>query len=145
MVKENHGHFLITASQTAYVATAGVTDYAATKAAALAIYEGLQTELKHIYKAPAVRVSVINPSAVKTNMFNGIKAPSNFLMPRLSPADVGQRICEIVWSGRAQNVMIPASSYIAAPARCLPDWLRVGFQDGGADVMTELKPHQPLK
>ena len=78
-------------------------------------------------------------------MFDGIKAPSNFVMPRLSPADVGERICEIIWSGRAQNVMIPAFTYISAPTRCLPDWLRVIFQDGGAGVMTELKPHQPLK
>ncbi|EXJ90179.1 hypothetical protein A1O3_03248 [Capronia epimyces CBS 606.96] len=145
MAEHNHGHFLITASQAGYVTTSGVVDYGATKAAAVAIFEGLQTELKHVYKAPAVRVSVINPSAVKTKMFDGLKAPSNFIMPRLSPADVGERICEIVWSGRAQNVMIPAFSYIAAPARCLPDWVRVGFQDGGADAMTELRPHQPLK
>ena len=50
MVEHNHGHFLITASQSGYLATAGVTDYAATKAAAVAIYEGLQTELNTLIK-----------------------------------------------------------------------------------------------
>jgi short-subunit dehydrogenase len=145
MVKANHGHFLIVASQAGYLATAGVVDYAATKAAAVAIYEGLQTELKHTYQAPAVRVSVVNPSAVKTKMFDGIQSPSNFIMPRLGPSDVGNLICEIIWGGEAKNLMTPAFAYIAAPARCLPDWLRVGMQDGGADVMTQLKPHRPLE
>lgn len=145
MAQANHGHFLIIASQTDYLATAGVVDYAATKSAAIAIYEGLQTELKHTYKAPAVRVSVINPSAVKTKMFDGIKSPSNFFMPKLSPKDVGDVICETLWSGDARNLMIPAFAYISAPTRCLPDWLRIGMQDGGAEVMTELRPHQPLK
>ena len=145
MAEHNHGHFLIIASQTGYLATAGVVDYAATKSAAIAIYEGLQTELKHLYKAPAVRVSVINPSAVKTKMFDGIKSPSNFVMPKLSATDVGELICNVIWSGRAQNLMVPAFAYISTPSRCLPDWLRIGMQDGGAEVMTELTPHQPLK
>lgn len=145
MVKANHGHFLITASQTGYLATAGVVDYAATKAASIAIYEGLQTELKHIYKAPAVRISVVNPSAVKTKMFEGIQSPSNFIMPRLSPSDVADVICDIIWSGQSKNLMTPAFAYISAPTRCLPDWLRVGMQDGGADVMTNLTPHKPLE
>ena len=144
MAKLNHGHFLIIASQTGYLATAGVVDYAATKAASIAIYEGLQTELKHIYKAPAVRVSVINPSAVRTKMFHGIKAPSNFMMPRLTPSDVGDLICDTLWSGEAKNLMTPASAYISVASRCMPDWMRVGMQDGGADVMTELRPHNPL-
>lgn len=145
MAQKNHGHFLILASQAGYLATAGIVDYAASKSAAIAIYEGLQTELKHAYKAPAVRVSCVNPSAVNTKMFTGIKGPSNFVMPRLMPEDVADEIASILWSGYAQNRMIPASAYISAPTRCLPEWLRVGMQDGGADIMTELKPHDPLR
>ncbi len=144
MAKKNHGHFLIIASQTGYLATAGVVDYAATKSAAIAIYEGLQTEVKHFYQASAVRVSCISPSAVDTKMFTGIKGPSNFIMPRLTPDGVAGTITSVLWSGLAQNLMIPASAYISAPTRCLPEWMRVGMQDGGADVMTELKPHDPL-
>ncbi|KAF2808717.1 putative short-chain dehydrogenase [Mytilinidion resinicola] len=144
MVQANHGHFLIIASQTGHLATAGVTDYAATKAAAIAIYEGLQTEMKHNYKAPAVRLSCLCPSAVKTKMFTGIKGPSNFFMPFLKPEDLGDCIANMLWSGKAQNLSIPAFAYISPPTRALPDWMRVGMQDGGADVMTELKPHRPL-
>lgn len=144
MAKANHGHFLVVASQSGHLATAGVVDYAATKAAAIAIYEGLQTEMKHFYKAPAVRISCLCPSAVKTAMFQGIKTSSNFFMPALVPEDLATTITNIVWSGEAQNISTPAFAYISPPTRALPDWLRVGMQDGGADVMTSLTPHDPL-
>jgi len=144
MVQQNHGHFLIIASQTSHLATAGVTDYAATKAAALAIYEGLQTEMKHVYKAPAVRISALCPSAVNTKMFTGIKGPSNFFMPFLKPTDLGDCIADMLWSGNAHNRSIPAFAYISPPTRALPDWVRVGMQDGGAHVMDDLTPHKPL-
>lgn len=134
---------MILASQTGHLATAGVVDYAATKAAALAIYEGLQTELRHVYKAPAVRVSCVSPSAVSTKMFAGIQLPPS-IQP-LQPTDVGSAIAEILWSGKAQNVMMPASAYISPITRALPDWLRIGLQDFGKDVMSNLSPHKPLE
>ncbi|KOS37977.1 hypothetical protein ACN38_g11224 [Penicillium nordicum] len=143
MVAQNHGHFLILASQTAHLATAGVVDYAATKAAALAIYEGLQTELRHIYQAPAVRMSCLSPSAVQTKMFRGIQMPDS--VPLLQPDDVGSVVAEILWSGRAQNRMTPAAAYISPLTRALPDWIRVTLQDFGKDVMSALSPHQPME
>ena len=143
MAAKNHGHFVIIASQTGYLATAGIVDYAASKAASIAIYEGLQTEMKHFYHAPAVRISCISPSAVNTKMFAGIKGSSNFVLPRLAPEDVGETIERVLWSGKAQNLLIPAFAYISAPTRVLPDWIRVAMQDAGADIMTELTPHKP--
>ncbi|KAJ5753011.1 hypothetical protein N7520_009928 [Penicillium odoratum] len=143
MVKHNHGHFLIMSSQTAHLATSGIVDYAATKAAALAIYEGLQTELRHVYKAPAVRMSCLAPSGVQTKMFRGIKTPSSVTLMR--PDDVGAVVTEILWSGQAQNRMTPGLAYISPPTRALPDWFRVLLQDVGKDVMTELSPHHPME
>jgi len=119
-------------------------DYSSTKAAAISIYEGIQTEMKHFYKAPAVRISCICPGAVNTKMFAGLKAESNFFMPRLTPEYLGGVIAETLWSGTAQNILTPIAAYITAPAKVLPAWLRVGFQDGGAEIMTELTPHKPL-
>ncbi|KAJ5627863.1 hypothetical protein N7490_010091 [Penicillium lividum] len=143
MVTHNHGHFLIMSSQTAHLATSGIVDYAATKAAALAIYEGLQTELRHVYKAPAVRISCLAPSGVQTKMFRGIKTPSSVTLMR--PDDVGAVVTEILWSGQAQNRMTPGFAYISPPTRALPDWFRVLLQDVGKDVMTELSPHHPME
>ncbi|KAJ5904106.1 hypothetical protein N7504_006489 [Penicillium tannophilum] len=142
MVTHNHGHFLIMASQAGHLATAGVVDYAATKAATLALYEGLQTELRHVYKAPAVRMSCVSPSAVQTKMFRGIRTPASVTL--LRPDDVGSLVAEILWSGRAQNLMTPSLAYISPPTRALPDWIRVGLQDFGKDIMSDLSPHQPM-
>lgn len=143
MVKNNHGHFLIIASQTAYLATAGVVDYSATKAATLAIYEGIQTELRNKHGAPAVRVSCVSPSAVKTNMFRGIQMPADH--PLLKPSDIASLVANILWSGRAQHQMTPFSAYVSTPARLLPDWIRVLLQDLGKNAMTNLSPHQTMK
>ncbi|KAJ4171273.1 hypothetical protein NW754_015036 [Fusarium falciforme] len=60
LVARNHGHLLIVASQTGHMATAGATDYSASKAAAITIYEGVHSEIKHVHKATAVRVSCIS-------------------------------------------------------------------------------------
>jgi all-trans-retinol dehydrogenase (NAD+) len=143
MVSKNHGHFLIIASQTSHLATASIVDYGATKAAALAIYEGLQSEMKHFY-SDIIRISCIQLSAVTTKMFTGIKSASNFFLPRLEPEDVGDSIAETLWSGEARNLMIPALAYISPPTRALPEWMRVAMQDGAATVFTELKPHNPM-
>ncbi|KAJ5554179.1 hypothetical protein N7513_004138 [Penicillium frequentans] len=143
MITNNHGHFLIMASQAGHLATAGVVDYAATKAATLALYEGLQTELRHVYKAPAVRMSCVSPSAVQTKMFRGIRTPASVTL--LRPDDVGSLVADILWSGRAQNLMTPSLAYISPPTRALPEWIRVGLQDFGKDVMSDLSPHQPME
>jgi NAD(P)-dependent dehydrogenase (short-subunit alcohol dehydrogenase family) len=143
MAANNHGHFVITASQAGYLANAYLVDYCATKSAAITIYEGLQTEMKHLYKAPAVRISCISPGAVDTQMFKGIEAPSNFFYPRLLPKDVGNAVCQILWSGEAQNVMIPAAAYASYAFKLFPAWMRVGIQDGGKDIMAHVTPHDP--
>jgi len=141
MAAKNHGHFIITASQAGYLANAYIVDYCATKSAAIAIYEGLQTEMKHLYKAPAVRISCMSPGSVDTKMFKGIEAPSNFFFPKLAPQDVGNAVCQILWSGNAQNVMIPAAAYASYAFKLFPAWMRVGVQDGGKDIMVHVKPH----
>ncbi|KAL9070872.1 MAG: hypothetical protein Q9157_005665 [Trypethelium eluteriae] len=144
LAQRNHGHFLVVSSQTAHSATARLVDYSASKAAALAVYEGLHSELKHVYNAPKVRVSCVAPCVVDTEMFRGIKAPSNFLVPRLRPREVADLIAETLWMGESRNLMVPAFAYISPPTRALPEWWRVALADGGAPAMTELRPHRPM-
>lgn len=97
-----------------------------------------------MYKAPAVRISCISPGAVDTKMFKGIEAPSSFVSPRLAPEDVGNAVCEILWSGDAQNVTIPAVAYASYAFKLFPSWMRVGAQDKGKDIMVHVTPHDPV-
>ncbi|KAI6380653.1 hypothetical protein MCOR25_001588 [Pyricularia grisea] len=144
MVAKNHGHFLIVASQTGYIATPGLTDYSATKAAAIAIYEGLHAEVGLMYGAPSVRVSCVSPTLVETKMFRGMDssvAPGGALRPE----EVGARIADIVHGGRAQHACVPywavsPVSYI----RTWPDWMRVWSLASAVGIYDNLRPHDPM-
>jgi all-trans-retinol dehydrogenase (NAD+) len=57
ITRANHGHIVTIASIASFETRARNVDYAATKAGALALHEGLAQELKHIYKAPRVRTT----------------------------------------------------------------------------------------
>lgn len=143
LVARNHGHLLIVASQTGHMATAGATDYSASKAAAITIYEGVHSEIKHVHKATAVRVSCISPSHVQTNMFTGIKSVPG--MSSMTTGYLADRITGILYGGNARNVLVPATASASPWVRVLPDWLRVYMQDLSSSAFTELKPHDPLK
>ncbi|RSL91413.1 hypothetical protein CEP51_000249 [Fusarium floridanum] len=143
LVARNHGHLLIVASQTGHMATAGAADYSASKAAAITIYEGVHSEIKHVHKATAVRVSCISPSHVQTNMFTGIKSVPG--MSSMTTGYLADRITGILYAGNARNILVPASASASPWVRVLPDWLRVYMQDLSSSAFTELKPHDPLK
>ncbi|KAH6689710.1 hypothetical protein F5X68DRAFT_131370 [Plectosphaerella plurivora] len=142
LVAKNHGHLLIVASQTAFITSAGVTDYCASKAAALSIYEGVHSEMKHIYEAPAVRVSCISPSHVKTGMFAGIKSVPG--MSSLTPESIAKTIGDILYSGNAHNIMVPKLAYASKLTRLMPEWFRIAAQDIAAGAFTTLRPHDPM-
>lgn len=55
MIERNHGHVIHIASMASFVTGARNVSYAATKAAVLALHEGLAQELSHVYKAKKVR------------------------------------------------------------------------------------------
>lgn len=57
MVKSNHGHVVSLASMASFSTQATNVDYAGTKAAVLALHEGLGQELKFVYNAPKVRTT----------------------------------------------------------------------------------------
>lgn len=162
MLRCNHGHFLVVASQTAFLATSGVAAYAASKSAAFALYEGLHTEIRNMNvsdriapldagrgnttKMPQkvrrnrIRISCINPSAVQTPMFQGIDAPDNILLPRLMAEDVATRICRILWSGVACNELMPTFACTTPLARILPGWMKILAQDYVVGMASQLTP-----
>ncbi len=55
MVKANHGHVVNIASLASFVTIADNTDYSCSKAALLALHEGLTQEIRWRYNAPNVR------------------------------------------------------------------------------------------
>lgn len=170
MVRRNHGHVVTMASQSehrlpecpfpsplsfcanhaspaAYVPVAGMVDYAASKSACLALHEGLQTELKHLYAAPAVRCTVVCPSVVATDMFAGLGGTtSSFFSPTLRPERVADEVVRAVWAAEARHVEMPwLGEKVVVPTRTAPSWWRVLLQDGGRDSMAHFSGHKVLE
>ncbi|EUC27400.1 hypothetical protein COCCADRAFT_41870 [Bipolaris zeicola 26-R-13] len=143
MIKNNHSYFLIVASQAGYTWTPGLTDYSATKSAAVAIYEGLYGKVRYIHKSRSVRVSCVSPGAVDTKMFAGIKLGLG--MSALIPEYVGTQIPDIILAGRARNVFVLASAGFAVILLAMPDWIRAAMQVFSIGVFANLTPHNPMK
>ena len=101
MIEADHGHILVTSSATAFLTMANGADYCASKAAVTSLVEGLQTEMKHRYGNPRVRVSAIFPSTIATKMFDGIDAGYlDYLMPILKPERVAERMLQTLLNGK---------------------------------------------
>lgn len=144
LVERNHGHLLLVASATGYLTTARSIDYCASKAAAISIYEGLHSEVKHVYKSPAVRVSCVSPSLVKTEMFKGFKPIPGMVGSGMRPSYVAEQIADILYSGKAQNVVLSKWAFPPGIMRIMPEWMRVRIQDKSASSLSELNPHNPM-
>lgn len=107
MIVKNHGHVVVVSSIKAYLTTIKAVDYAASKAAFNTIVEGLQTELKHVYGNPNVKVSGVYPAIVKTKMSAGLVQPVNSVfMPVLEPEAVADHMLQILQSGQRYVVLL---------------------------------------
>jgi len=102
MVKEGKGgHFVIMGSISGYAGVKGLSDYCASKSAAIAFAEALQQELaayKNIFK------TVVNPYYINTGMFLGA-TPLTFF-PFLEEKEVAQEIYDAV-SQKKELLVLP--------------------------------------
>ncbi|PMD15989.1 NAD(P)-binding protein [Hyaloscypha hepaticicola] len=144
MVAANHGMIVTVASFAAYVTVPNMTDYGASKAAALAFHEGLTAELKTRYNAPKVRTIVINQGYTKTPLFEGYHNDSPFLVPTLEPETVAEAIVEKVWKGKSGQVIIPGFGVTLTFLRGLPHWYQVGLRAKGENIMTKWRGRQVM-
>lgn len=101
MIAAKRGHILVTSSVEAFITTTSAVNYSASKAAVTNVVEGLRTELKHKYGNPPVKVSVIFPAVVNTNMTKGIgETVGSSIMPILEPTQVAERMLQVLSSGQ---------------------------------------------
>ncbi|ETS74861.1 hypothetical protein PFICI_13345 [Pestalotiopsis fici W106-1] len=135
MVERNHGHVVTIASMASYVAIAGMVDYAASKAAALAFHEGLTQELKHRYDAPRIRTTVVNPSWVRTPMTAEIARHATIKGPMIEPDTVASAVVKQVISGRGGQLMLPWDISYLASLRGFPIWLQEYFRSTNAGIL----------
>jgi len=118
------------ASLSSFTAPAELVDYAATKAAVLALYDGLGEELKYRYDAPEIQLTTVHPTYVNTKLINPYSASlldTKALV--LEPETVADAVVKQVLSGRGAQLILPSYLGVVASARAMPAWFGslIGF------------------
>lgn len=117
MLAQGAGHIVTIASASGIAAVPHLTDYSASKAAAIAFDEALRLELKH--DGAPVRTTVVCPFYIATGMFAGVRTRFPFLLPIMKPEVVAGRIVRAIERDEAR-VILPWFVRWAFPLRMLP-------------------------
>ena len=144
MIENNHGMVVTVASTAAYVTAPRMTEYAASKAAALAFHEGLAAELVGVHKALKVRTVVVNQGYTKTALFEGFGVKSGaFVGPALEVDTVAQAVVEQVLKGESGQVVVPSVMWwMAVNFRSLPIWLQYASRADMGKLMRDWRGRQ---
>lgn len=117
MVERNQGHVVTIASASGLIGVNRLSDYAASKWAAIGFDESLRFELREI--APEVCTTVVCPFYIDTGMFTGVKSRWPRLLPILKEEAVARRIVAAVERGR-RRLSMPWIVNMVPPMRVLP-------------------------
>ena len=102
MVAGGSGHVVTVASAAGLMGLPRMTDYSASKFAAVGFNEALRLELKR--SAPGVKTTIVCPFFIDTGMFEGVKTRFPLLLPILRKEDVVERVVKAVQHDRPQVV-----------------------------------------
>jgi all-trans-retinol dehydrogenase (NAD+) len=111
MMKRNCGHIVSIASVMAFQGVPKLTDYSASKAAALSFAESLRYELRRQGK-DGVHITAICPYHIRTELFKGVTTRFPMLMRSLSPDEVAARTLQAM-AERQFIVVLPKTFFLA--------------------------------
>lgn len=94
MLEQNKGHIVTIASVAGLGGVSKMTDYCASKYAAVGIDDSLRNELKYLNSN--VKTTCVCPYYINTGMFKGVTTRFNFLFPMLTEQWVAGRIIKAV-------------------------------------------------
>ncbi len=117
MLERDSGHIVAVASAAGLVGAPRLTDYCASKFAAVGFDESLRLELRQLESA--VKTTVVCPFFVKTGMFEGVKTRFPWLLPILTPEYVAGRIAQAIRRDR-RRLILPRFAHVAPPLKALP-------------------------
>jgi all-trans-retinol dehydrogenase (NAD+) len=124
MIERGHGHIVTIASASGLIGTPFLTDYAASKHAAVGFDDALRCELRHLGHRN-IRTTVACTYYISTGMFDGAAAATP-LFPILTPEYATRRIVEAIRRGR-RRLLLPGTVFAVYPIRLLPtrvfDWV----------------------
>lgn len=136
MLAKKKGHIMSVASLASFVSLAASVDYSCSKSGLLSFHEGLVQELKHRYKCPQIKTTIVHPTWTKSTMTShpAIEAGLKSIGAKLLEAeDVAKAMVKQIITARSgQLVLGPA---LAPKIRALPLWLQEIIRDSQAMVV----------
>lgn len=121
MIRRGRGRVVTMASAGGLVGVPGLSDYCASKFAAVGFHESLRAELRR--EAPGVGATLVCPFFVNTGMFAGVRTRFPRLLPILEPETVAEAALRAVERDRAL-VIRPRFVHSLKLLRLLPaGWL----------------------
>jgi all-trans-retinol dehydrogenase (NAD+) len=117
MLARNRGHIVTIASAAGLVGTSRLTDYCASKHAAVGFDESLRLELKRQHSS--IVTTVVCPFYISTGMFTGVRTRFPLLLPILEPDYVVDRIVRAIRADR-RRLILPWTVAATYLGRILP-------------------------
>ena len=118
MIEQNSGHIVTIASAGGLIGVPKMTDYSASKFAAVGFDDSLRVELKRLgYRN--IRTTLVCPYYINTGMFDGVKTRVPWLLPIMEPEDAVNKIIHAIEKDKYRLVM-PPFALITYPGRLLP-------------------------
>ncbi|NXJ57791.1 RDHE2 dehydrogenase, partial [Spizaetus tyrannus] len=109
MMASNHGHLVSIASLAGLMGINCLSDYCASKFAAVGFAESVYFEMRHLGKT-GVKTTVVCPCFINTGMFDGCRSNWPNLLPSLEPEYVAEKIVTAVRQDQ-EILLLPRSTY----------------------------------
>jgi all-trans-retinol dehydrogenase (NAD+) len=118
MIQKGAGHIVTIASAGGLIGVPKMTDYSASKFAAVGFDESLRVELKRLGHKN-IRTTIVCPYFISTGMFKGVKTRFPFLLPIMEPDDVASKIVGAIEKNK-ERLLLPPFVLALFPTRLLP-------------------------
>jgi all-trans-retinol dehydrogenase (NAD+) len=124
MISRGKGHLVTIASAGGLIGVPRLSDYSASKFAAVGFDESLRVELKR-QGHTGIRTTVVCPYYINTGMFDGVQTRFPRLLPIMDAEEAARKIIDAIEKNK-QRLIMPPFAYITIPGRLLPlpifDW-----------------------
>ncbi|NWR33369.1 RDHE2 dehydrogenase, partial [Tachuris rubrigastra] len=110
MIATNHGHLVSIASSAGLCGVTRLSDYCASKFAAVGFAESVDVEMRSLEKT-GIKTTIVCPYIINTGMFDGVKTKWPHVLPVLDPEYVAEKIVTAVRQNQ-EMLLIPRILYV---------------------------------
>ncbi|EGE00462.1 short-chain dehydrogenase/reductase [Trichophyton tonsurans CBS 112818] len=121
MLSSRIGGTIVTVSSVlGHITAAGLSDYAASKAAVTAVHRTVDAEIRVLGASKKIKTILVETGQIATPLFEGLETPNSFWAPVLEPVQVAREIISMIDSGNGGVIRMPAYATFLGVYAMLP-------------------------